>query len=227
MKERIYKILESIENLSNKTNFKQKVKLVAVSKTFKADKILEAYACGLRDFGENRVQEALGKIEYLKDYKDIKWHLIGHLQSNKIKKCRIFSLIQSMDSVRLIVEISKILDSKKPDLLVQINSSRETTKSGLYFEEVYPFFDNLFETGIINKVNIRGLMTIGPLTQDKEKIRLAFRHTRKLFEEIQLKYKIKFDILSMGMSDDYQIAIEEGSTMVRIGSLIFGERKYV
>lgn len=227
MKERIEKLLDEIENLSNKTSFREKVKLVAVSKTFNSDRILEAYSYGLRDFGENRVQEALLKIDQLKEYKDIRWHLIGHLQSNKVKKCNVFSFIQSIDSIKLVEELCKFEDSERPDILIQINSSRELTKSGLYFEQVYPFFDELIEKDLINKIKIRGLMTIGPLTEDVEKIRLAFRQTRKIYEELQVKYNLTFDILSMGMSDDYKIAIEEGSTMVRIGSLIFGERKYV
>ncbi|HPC37912.1 MAG TPA: YggS family pyridoxal phosphate-dependent enzyme [Exilispira sp.] len=227
MRERIKKLLDEIDYLSSKSLFKEKVKLVAVSKTFGAEKILEAYDCGIRIFGENKVQEAICKIDILKEYKDIKWHLIGHLQSNKVKKCKVFSLIHSIDSIKLLEEFSKFEDSEKPDLLIQINSSKEETKSGLFIEDVYNFFDKIIELGLNKKLNIRGLMTIGPLTDDESKIRLAFRNTRKLYEDLQYKYNIKFDILSMGMSSDYKIAIEEGSNMVRIGSLIFGERNYV
>lgn len=227
MRERIEKLLDEIDYLSSKSIFKEKVSLVAVSKTFSAEKILEAYDCGIRIFGENKVQEAISKIDILKEYKDIKWHLIGHLQSNKVKKCKVFSLIHSIDSIKLLEEFSKFEDSEKPDILIQINSSKEETKSGLLIENVYDFFDKILEIGLNKRLNIRGLMTIGPLTNDENKIRLAFRNTRKLYENLQYKYNIKFDILSMGMSSDYKIAIEEGSNMVRIGSLIFGERKYV
>ncbi len=226
MKDRINKLLDEIDSVSNKSNFKEKITLVAVSKTFPIEKILQAYSYGLNIFGENKVQEALAKIEELKDYTDIGWHLIGHLQSNKVKKCKVFKMIQSIDSIKLIEEISKFNETEKPEILIQINSSGEFTKSGLSFDEIYPFFDKIFETNIVNKVNIRGLMTIGPLTSDVGKIRTAFKNTRKIYEDLQIKYKLRFDTLSMGMSDDYKIAIEEGSTMVRIGSLIFGERKY-
>ncbi len=227
MKEKILKLLEEIEDLSLKSNFKEKVTLVAVTKTFDVDKILEAYNCGLRIFGENKVQEAISKIEAMKDYKDIQWHLIGHLQSNKVKKCKVFSLIHSIDSIKLLDEFSRFDDFEKPDFLIQLNSSAEETKSGLPLENVYDFFEKVFELELNKKVKIRGLMTIGPLTEDKNEIRVAFKKTRKIYEDLQNKYNLAFDILSMGMSGDYKIAIEEGSNMVRIGSLIFGERKYV
>ena len=227
MKEKILKLLEEIEDLSLKSNFKEKVTLVAVTKTFDVDKILEAYNCGLRIFGENKVQEAISKIEAMKDYKDIQWNLIGHLQSNKVKKCKVFSLIHSIDSIKLLDEFSRFDDFEKPDFLIQLNSSAEETKSGLPLENVYDFFEKVFELELNKKVKIRGLMTIGPFTEDKNEIRVAFKKTRKIYEDLQYKYNLAFDILSMGMSGDYKIAIEEGSNMVRIGSLIFGERKYV
>ncbi|MCR4422733.1 MAG: YggS family pyridoxal phosphate-dependent enzyme [Spirochaetales bacterium] len=227
MKERIEKLLEEIENLSTKGNFKEKITLVAVTKTFDVDTILEAYRCGLRIFGENKVQEAISKIDAMKDYKDIQWHLIGHLQSNKVKKCKVFSLIHSIDSIKLLEEFLKFEDSERPDLLIQINSSAEESKSGIPLENVYDFFDKVLELELNKKIKIRGLMTIGPLTEDKKEIRIAFKKTRKFYEDLQYKYNLTFDILSMGMSSDYRIAIEEGSNMIRIGSLIFGERKYV
>jgi len=227
MRNRILRLLNRIEDLSNSTSLKQKVVLVAVTKTFSADKILEAYNCGLRIFGENRIQEALIKIDQLKEYKDIKWHMIGHLQSNKVKKTKIFSLIHSIDSIRLLEEIASFEENNKPEVLIQINSSLESTKSGLNFNQVDPFFEEILEKKINEKVKIRGLMTIGPLTEDRNRIREAFKNTRKIYEELQIKYKLDFDTLSMGMSGDYDIAIQEGSTMVRIGSLIFGERNYV
>lgn len=226
MKEIIEKLHFEINDLSSKSPFKEKVRLVAVTKTFPVEKIVEAYNAGLRIFGENRVQEALEKIEKLKEYKDISWHLIGHLQSNKVKKCNAFSLIQSIDSLKLLDEILKFEENSRPDLLIQINSSYEDTKSGINIDEAYEFFSELIEKKYHEKLKIRGLMTIGPLTTDIEKIRNSFRKTRNLYENIQVKFNIEFDTLSMGMSSDYKIAIEEGSNMIRIGSLIFGERNY-
>ncbi len=226
MKDKIQKLLENIENISLKSPFHQKVTLVAVSKTFGIDKIIEAYNCGLRIFGENKVQEAISKMQQLKDFKDINWHLIGHLQSNKVKKTKSFKLIHSIDSINLIEEISKFDYSERPDILIQINSSGEKSKFGLKLNEVELFFNQIMENNLHNKVNIRGLMAIGPLTEDRMLIRKAFKNTRKIYEQLQIRFNIKFDILSMGMSQDYDIAIEEGSNMVRIGSLIFGERNY-
>ncbi len=226
MKNRIIKLIEDVQNLSDKTSFKQKVTILAVTKTQSVSKIIEAYDYGLRRFGENKVQEALLKMDQLKEYNDIQWHLIGHLQSNKVKKIKDFSLVQSIDSIKLLMEIARFNNEERPDVLIQINSSQESTKSGLNLDEVDDFFKEILENGLIKDIKIRGLMTIGPLTDDKNQIRKSFKKTRKIYEDLQIKYNLNFDTLSMGMSNDYDIAIEEGSNMIRIGSLIFGERNY-
>lgn len=218
--ENIYKRIELASSKANRK--KEEITLVAVSKTYPVEKILEAYECGQHIFGENRVQEALNKIEALKSFKDIKFHLIGHLQTNKVKYLKNnFSLIHSVDRIELVEEMDKRFSkiNRVQDILIQVNISKEPQKSGVLPEK----FDYLLEH-IIGKrfLNLKGLMMIPPLVDNPEKNRIYFRKMYELFEKVNnLK---KLDILSMGMSDDFDIAIEEGSNMVRIGSAIFGKR---
>jgi len=179
----------------------------------------------LRDFGENRIQEAIPKMQLLSDLKDINWHFIGHLQTNKVKKCKDFYMIQSISSMELLDLLANLSMEKRMNILIEVNSSREPSKSGVLPENIESFFDRLIKKNYHNIFSVRGLMTIGPLTDDRLKIRDAFKMTKKLYDNIQELFSIKFDTLSMGMSNDYDIAIEEGSTMIRIGSKIFGERK--
>ena len=203
------------------------ITLVAVSKTKPVEEIKKKYNEGLINFGENRVNELVQKFNLLP--KDINWHMIGHLQTNKVKKIIPFiSLIHSVDSMKLIDKIenkSKKFD-KKTNILLQVHIAKEKSKYGFNFEEVRDFFKNQLDESYKN-INIVGLMGMATLTNNKNQIRKEFKNLKILYDEIKSlsqKNNQKIKILSMGMSSDYKIAIEEGSNMVRIGSLIFGER---
>ncbi|MDY3005457.1 YggS family pyridoxal phosphate-dependent enzyme [Anaerococcus porci] len=200
--------------------------LLAVSKTHGIEKIKEAYDCGLRDFGENKVQELIGKIELLN--KDINWHLIGHLQSNKVNKIvGKVKLIHSIDSLKILDKVNSRAKNLGivQDCLIQVNVSREATKFGIYIEEIENFIN---EAKNLDFIHIKGLMTIAPDTENKELIRSCFRQLKKIFDKLSnLSYNnIDMIYLSMGMTNDYKIALEEGSNIVRIGSKIFGKRMY-
>ena len=203
------------------------ITLVAVSKTKPVEEIKKKYNEGFINFGENRVNELVQKFNLLP--KDINWHMIGHLQTNKVKKIIPFiSLIHSVDSLKLINKIeneSKKFD-KKTNILLQVHIAKEKSKYGFNFEEVRDFFKNrLYES--YKNINIVGLMGMATFTNNKNQIRKEFKNLKILYDEIKSisqKNNQKIKILSMGMSSDYKIAIEEGSNMVRIGSLIFGER---
>ena len=202
------------------------VTLVAVSKTKPAEEILELYNLGQRDFGENYVKELTDKYEQLP--KDIRWHFIGHLQSNKVKYITPFvSLIHGVDSEKLLTAINKQAEKcdRLTDCLLQIHIAKEETKFGLDENELEELLATNFKN--LKNVRIRGLMGMASFTDDLEKVRSEFRFLKSLFD----KYSAfaadhsPFTILSMGMSADYKIAIEEGSNMVRIGSLLFGKRE--
>jgi pyridoxal phosphate enzyme (YggS family) len=204
------------------------VKLVAVSKYQDADAVLEAYQAGQRVFGENIVQELVEKQDVLP--KDIEWHLIGHLQSNKVKYIAPFiSVIESVDSLKLLQEIDKQAGKNKRviDCLLQVYIADEETKFGLSFDEVVELLRSE-EFNALKHIRIIGLMGIATNTDVEKQIRDEFQELKVLFEGIKLSYFRKEDYfkeVSMGMSSDYKIAVEEGSTMVRIGSNIFGKRK--
>ena len=202
--------------------------LVAVSKTKTVEAIKELYAAGQRDFGENYVQELVEKQQKLPG--DIHWHFIGHLQSNKVKYIAPFvHLVHGVDSFKLLKEINK--EAKKNnrtiEVLLQVHIAEEETKFGLDEKELHELLDtNADKLGELKSVTIRGLMGMASFTDDKEKIRREFRHLKSLFDKYD-QFTIpnsEFGVLSMGMSTDYRVAMEEGATMVRIGSLIFGER---
>lgn len=196
--------------------------IVAVSKTFPSEQINELFKFGHADFGENRVQELVEKKEQLSDV-PINWHLIGHLQTNKVKYIVSFvKLIHSVDSVKLASEINRQAEKtdKIVDVLVQVNTSDEMQKSGVEVSEAKNLCN---EISSFEKIRMRGLMTIGKFTADEEIIRDNFRTLRNLFDDIKGKYD-GFVHLSMGMTSDYKIAIEEGATILRIGSAIFGSR---
>jgi pyridoxal phosphate enzyme (YggS family) len=198
--------------------------LVAVSKTKPVEAIKEVYEYGHKIFGENYVQELVEKQAQLPE--DIKWHFIGHLQSNKVKFIASFvSLIQSVDSVKLLREINK--EAKKHsrviDCLLQVHIAQEETKFGLDREEVKTILESQ-ELKEMKNISIKGLMGMSTLTEDENQIRKEF----KMLKEIQIQLRsddFPVPFLSMGMTSDYKMALEEGSTMVRIGSAIFGERK--
>jgi len=215
----------------NLTELKQELpagcKLIAVSKNQPAEKIMEAYNSGHRIFGENRVQELTGKYELLP--KDIEWHLIGHLQSNKVKYIVPFvSMIHSIDSPRLLEEINK--QAKKANrvvaCLLQVHIAEEDTKFGFSPEEVTDLI-NAPVWQALTHVKIQGLMGMATFTDDQQQVRREFRSLRSIFDNLrsrQLPAQVTMQELSMGMSGDYKLAIEEGSTMVRVGTAIFGER---
>ncbi len=202
--------------------------LMGVSKTFSVERIREAYAAGLRVFGENRVQEFVEKAGALSDLTDAEWHLIGHLQSNKAAKAaELFGAVDSVDSVRLAERLNGAAEKagKTLPILIEINVGGEDAKSGVApdseeFEQILlgaPRWGNL---------NVRGLMTVPPYSEDPEGARPFFRQLREIRDRIASRRlpAIRMDVLSMGMSHDFELAIEEGSTCVRVGTAIFGER---
>ncbi|HET9868874.1 MAG TPA: YggS family pyridoxal phosphate-dependent enzyme [bacterium] len=197
------------------------VTLLAVTKTFPVEALRQAHAAGLRLFGENRVQEALVKQPLLPA--DIEWHLIGQLQTNKINKVLgRFGLIQSVDSLHLAKALSARL-TEDQEVLLEVNTSGEASKAGFAPQELPRAFDEALG---LPRLKVRGLMTVGPLTQEGEARRRAFRTLRSLFDGVKGRAPepAAFSILSMGMSGDFEEAIEEGSTLVRVGSALFGER---
>lgn len=202
-------------------------RLVAVSKTQGTDRIMAAYDAGQRIFGENRVQELVEKQPELP--KDIEWHMIGHLQRNKVKYIADFvALIHSVDSVKLLHEIDRQGErvSRTIPCLLQVHIAEEETKFGFDPKEVPEIVASEATAGL-RYVEIRGLMGMATLTDDEVRVRREFRGLRQLFDQIKSATtppNVKFTELSMGMSNDYRIAVEEGSTLVRIGSAIFGER---
>ncbi|EHI99589.1 protein of unknown function UPF0001 [Clostridium sp. DL-VIII] len=218
-------IKQNIEKLQSR--IPKEVKLLAVSKTKPLEDLEEAYMAGMRDFGENKVQEMIKKAESF--HEDVRWHMIGHLQSNKVKYLvdKVY-LIHSLDSIALLNEIEKVFGkaNKSVNTLIQINIGREDSKSGILEEDLYEFIRAIEQC---KYVSVKGLMVIIPVG-DEESNRKYFKRTKKIFDELKEKegeYKnIRMSILSMGMTHDFMTAIEEGSNLVRIGTGIFGERNY-
>ncbi|WP_396589674.1 YggS family pyridoxal phosphate-dependent enzyme [Allomuricauda sp. R78024] len=217
----------SIKNnlIAIKEKLSKEVTLVAVSKTKPNEAILEAYEAGQRVFGENKIQEMTQKWETLP--KDIQWHMIGHVQRNKVKYMAEFvSLVHGVDSFRLLLEINK--QAKKHDrvipCLLQMHIAEEETKFGLDTLELDAML-NSEEFAALENIRIEGLMGMATFTQDQEQVRKEFASLKSIFDNLKQKLP-DITVLSMGMSGDYGIAIEEGSTMVRIGSSIFGARNY-
>lgn len=218
------------ENLRTiKENIPGTVTLVAVSKTKPDDAILEAYHAGHRDFGENKVQDLVAKQERLPG--DIRWHMIGHLQSNKVKYLASFvHMIHGVDSLKLLGVINREAEKhgKIIDCLLQVHIAREESKFGLSEEDLVKLLQSE-EFGEMKHVRIRGLMGMATYTENSDQIREEFRLLKRIFESLKSSLFSGhdwFDRLSCGMSGDYALAIEEGSNMVRIGSLIFGPRNY-
>lgn len=220
-------VTNDINNAIKASKYQQEVTLVAVSKMHSVEEIKEAYDAGIRDFGENKVQEMISKIDLLP--KDIRWHLIGHLQTNKVKYIiGKTHLIHSVDSFRLAEEINK--QSEKANLitgiLVQINISGEETKFGIDKEETVILINQISK---LKNVAIQGLMTIAPNEEDPENTRAVFRQLRNLsidIKELNID-NVNMNVLSMGMSGDFMVAIDEGSNLVRVGTRIFGARNYL
>jgi pyridoxal phosphate enzyme (YggS family) len=206
----------------------KEITLMAVSKTFPPESIREAYAAGIRVFGENRVQEFAGKANALRDLADAEWHLIGHLQSNKAAKAaELFGAVDSVDSARLAekLNVAAEREGKTLPVLIEINVGGEPAKSGLAAgsEELEKI---LRGAAFWKNLAVRGLMTVPPYTEDPEGARSCFRQLRETRDGIAARHlpAIAMDVLSMGMSHDFEVAIEEGSTCVRVGTAIFGER---
>lgn len=204
----------------------KEVTLIAVSKTKPIEDLRAAYAAGARDFGENKVQELTGKIEEMPA--DIRWHMIGHLQRNKVKYIAgKVSLIHSVDSYRLAEEIN--IQAKKNNctipILIEVNYAKENSKFGIAPEETKELVQEISE---LENVKIKGLMTIAPFVEDPEENREIFRGMKELSVDIARENidNVEMEVLSMGMTNDYIVAVEEGSTMVRVGTGIFGARDY-
>jgi hypothetical protein len=205
------------------------VKLVCVSKFHSEETIMEAYQAGERIFGESKVQELTDKYNHLP--KDIEWHFIGHLQTNKVKYLVPYvELIHGVDSLKILKEINKQAAkfNRKVDCLLQVHIASEETKFGFSPEELTELFESE-SLGSLEFINIRGLMGMATFTDNQEQVRSEFQGLKNLFDTIKAKYAVEktdFSEVSMGMSDDFLLAIEAGSTLVRIGSLIFGHRVY-
>jgi pyridoxal phosphate enzyme (YggS family) len=234
LEENINRVLERIEAATLRSGRKPKaVRLVAISKGQDTSKIREAYALGLRDFGENRVLEALAKQEQLADLEDICWHMVGHIQSRKASLVvPHFSFVHSIDRMKIAERLdirSGQVGYKLPAFL-ECNVSGEETKGGWdlqdrsSWEGILPRFEAILA---LSNLRIQGLMTMAPFTEDVDWIRSVFHSLRELRDYLALRLPGNWQELSMGMTDDYEIAIEEGATMVRIGRAIFGERSYV
>jgi PLP dependent protein len=204
------------------------ITLMAVSKTVEPERIRQAYAAGLRVFGENRVQEFAGKSAALQDMREAEWHLIGHLQSNKVKKAaEMFHAIDSVDSLHLAQKLNDAAQywGKVLPVLIEIKVGEEESKTGIPASS--PELETLLQaTARLEHLQVRGLMTVPPLTEDAEGARVYFRLLRDLRDRIAARKppRIQMDVLSMGMSHDFEVAIEEGSTCVRVGTAIFGAR---
>lgn len=214
-------ISENIRRI--KQEIPSRVKLVIVTKTQPVDRILESYNAGHKIFGENRVQELVEKQKQLP--KDIEWHLIGHLQTNKVKQITPFvSLIHSVDSLKLLKEINKCAEKEKRviDCLLQIYIAKEETKFGLSFEEAEELLQSEAFKQMKN-VRISGLMGMATLTDNETQIRNEFRLLNTFYDKLKTKNST-LSTLSMGMSSDYKLAIDEGSNLIRVGSAIFGNR---
>jgi len=224
--ENINQIQNEISRLCKKVNRDpSEITLVAVTKTIEIERIQRAWHSGIRHFGENRVQELRAKQDDFKH--EANWHMIGHLQRNKVKYIiEKVSLIHSLDSYKLAKEIQKQArkHDKNMDVLIEINIGNEPSKFGIPLNEAITFAKNLEE---LPNIRLRGLMTVAPNVQDPEQVRPMMREMNRVYKELK-QAKIgtdRLDVLSMGMSNDYKVAIEEGSTMIRLGSSIFGYRE--
>lgn len=224
LKENLAKIKEKVSSIQEKTGLQNKVEIVAVTKTHPFQIIRNSYEAGFLSIGENRIQEASAKFESFELMPDLKKRFIGHLQSNKIKKCtNLFDTIDTVDNIKLLKKISKVIEEKKrkTSVLLQINTSKDAQKKGFSPLDI----ENILACFEIEGVIIEGLMTMAPFTNNKKVIRESFKKLRVLKEEINAQLKNeRISELSMGMSNDYKIAIEEGSTMIRLGTSLFGAR---
>ena len=227
IKENILKVNENIEKACKAVGrSRDEVALIAVSKTKPVEMLMEAYEAGVRDFGENYIQELVDKIPRLPS--DIRWHMIGHLQRNKVKYIiDKVSMIHSVDSLRLAEEISAqaIKKNVDVDILVEVNVAKEESKFGTFTSEAVLLVEEISK---LPRIHVKGLMTIAPFVEDAEENREYFRKLKQLSVDIAAKNidNISMNVLSMGMTGDYVVAVEEGASCVRVGTGIFGERNY-
>ncbi len=227
IQENIKEVRKKIQEACNRCGrVADEITLIDVSKTKPVEILQEAYDAGERNFGENKVQELCDKYEIMP--KDIKWHMIGHLQRNKVKYIvDKVELIHSVDSYRLAEQID--LEAKKKNvivnILVEVNVAQEDTKFGLKTQDVTNLVEDISK---LSSIRVKGLMTVAPYTENAEENRSYFKKMRQLCVDINAKNidNVSMDVLSMGMTGDYEIAIEEGATMIRVGTGIFGERNY-
>ena len=227
IKENFVQVNENIKKVCEKVGRNpEEVRLIAVSKTKPIEMLLEAFECGCREFGENKVQELVDKYEQMP--KDVKWHMIGHLQRNKVKYIvdKVI-LIHSVDSLKLAEEISREALKKqvKVSILIEINIAGEESKFGIKPDEAV---DMVKAIALLPNIQIEGLMAIAPYVENPEENRQYFARLKELSVDISLKNidNVNMNVLSMGMSGDYMVAVEEGATCVRVGTGIFGERQY-
>lgn len=227
IKDNLNKVRNNVNKACERAGRRQEdVTLIAVSKTKPVSMLMEAYECGCREFGENKVQELVDKYEVMP--KDIKWHMIGHLQRNKVKYIvDKVALIHSVDSLKLAGEISKEALKKQVQvsILIEVNVAGEDTKFGVKSKDTEKL---VREIAVLPGIHIEGLMTIAPYVDDPEENRQYFEELRQLSVDISNKNidNVNMNVLSMGMTGDYMVAIEEGATFVRVGTGIFGERQY-
>lgn len=228
VKKNIENLWERIEKVCQKIGRKkEEIEIVAISKNVDIERIKTAIKYGLNKIGENRIQEAIKKIPLINnEFNNIEWHFVGHLQTNKVKKAvQHFSCIQSLDRIELAEELEKVCkkENKIIRVFIQVNTSFEDTKFGISPENL----DKLIEYILgLSHLKLEGLMTLGPISaiEDKENSRKSFRLLYELREKVKEKFNISLPYLSMGMSSDFEVAIEEGANIIRIGTLIFGPR---
>jgi len=219
------KICDEVKDLALKYNRSfQEITIISVSKTFPAPIVQAAIDFGLKILGENKIQEAKDKFFQLKG--DFKLHMIGHLQSNKVKEAvQLFDLIHSLDKISTVQKLNEAAAriDKIQNILIQVKTVEDPSKNGLSPNNIYDFLDKALN---LKNINILGLMNMAPLVSEEKIILNSFKKTKELLDQINLKYNLNLKELSMGMSGDYPLAIKEGATMLRIGSSIFGPRTY-
>ena len=227
IRDNLHAVEENINAACERSSRKRSdVKLIAISKTKPVTMLREAYELGCRDFGENKVQELIGKYDQMPD--DVRWHLIGHLQRNKVKYIvdKVY-MIHSVDSLRLAEEISKEAAKKNVtvSVLVEVNVSNEASKFGTSADDAVSLVEQIAK---LPNILVKGLMTIAPYVEDSQKNRLYFAKLKQIYVDIIHKNidNVCMEELSMGMTGDYEVAIEEGATYIRVGTGIFGERQY-
>jgi len=227
LKTRLENVLNRIKKAANaRGRDPETIRLVAVSKTIPTDMVKEAIEAGVKILGENYIQEARKKFDALSSY-PVSWHFIGHLQTNKAKYAvRLFDLIHSVDSLKLAHELNKQAKkiNKIQEILIQVNISMESTKAGVYEQDALSLIKDISH---LENLSVKGLMTMPPFFNEPEKVRPYFSALRKLRDQIKKESipNIAMDELSMGMTGDFEAAIDEGASLVRIGTAIFGERK--